>query len=273
MISNASEEQTTLADEQTALEDRPLEPRLRVMVVGASSGIGAALVREYSRRGAYVAALARREDLLAKMAEGINAASPSGGKVFTYAHDVTDYEEIPSLFAKIVNDLSGVDIVIYNAGVMFGVDPDEFDFEKDRPQIEVNLMGAVAWLNQAALRFQRIGSGQIVGISSVAGDRGRRNNPTYQAAKGGLSIYLESLRNRLSQYGVNVTTIKPGFVKTDMLANATSSLGAITAEDAARRIANAVKRNRQIAYVPGWWRLVMLVIRLIPSFVFRRLSI
>ncbi|MEM7798486.1 MAG: SDR family NAD(P)-dependent oxidoreductase [Chloroflexota bacterium] len=270
---DSSHEQVPIAQPISSRSDRPLEPHARVIVIGASSGIGAALVRNLARKGCYVAAVARRADLLQKLSESINAASPNGGRVFSYVHDVTHYDEIPTLFEQIVTDLSGVDVVIYNAGVMYAIDPAEYDFDKDRRQIEVNLLGAIAWLNMAANRFQQLNTGQIVGISSVAGDRGRRNNPTYQTAKGGLSIFLESLRNRLSQNGVNVTTIKPGFVKTDMLANATRTTGAITAEAAADQIVAAIERKRQVVYVPGWWRFVMLTIKSIPSFIFRRLNI
>lgn len=252
---------------------RPLEPHPRAIVIGASTGIGAALTRELTRRGYVVAAVARQGELLEQLCRNINATTPDGICAKPYVHDVTDFTAVPHLFRTIVQDLGGLDMVIYNAGVMPSVGADEFDFAKDRQQIEVNLLGAMAWLNEAAERFRLAGGGHIVGISSVAGDRGRRYNPAYHTSKGGLSVYLESLRNRLSQHGVHVTTIKPGMVETQMLENAPQKLWVISATEAAERIVAAAESGRQTVYIPARWRWVMLIIRHIPSFIFRRLNL
>ncbi|MCH7663513.1 MAG: SDR family NAD(P)-dependent oxidoreductase, partial [Chloroflexi bacterium] len=133
--------------------------------------------------------------------------------------------------------------------------------------------GAVAWMGQAAILFEQMKTGQIVGVSSVAGDRGRGGNPAYNTAKAGLSTYLESLRNRLTRKGVNVLTVKPGFVDTaNFRRNATASFGVISPEKAAEKIWQAMRKKKQIVYVPGWWRWFMMVIRNVPSFIFRRMS-
>ena len=245
---------------------RPLESVKRAIVIGASSGVGAALVQTLAQRGYRVAALARRADELEKLSSQLP-------NVLSYPHDVTDYETIPALFQQIVRDLDGLDLIVYVAGVQPPVTADEYDFAKDRQMIETNLLGAMAWLNQAALRFGRTNQGQIVGISSVAGDRGRSAFPAYHTSKGALSIYLESLRNRLDKKGVTVTTIKPGFIDTALLANATKTFWVISAESAAKQIVQAIEKRQQVVYIPGRWRWVMLIIQHIPSFIFRRLSI
>ncbi|MCB0036420.1 MAG: SDR family NAD(P)-dependent oxidoreductase, partial [Anaerolineales bacterium] len=214
--------------ETTIPPKRPLEPHPRAIVVGASSGIGAALTKELVRQGYVVAALARREEKLNQLCETVNAAAAAGARALPFVHDVTDFEAIPALFQEIVQQLNGLDLIIYNAGVMPSVALDEFDFAKDKQQLEVNTLGAMAWLNQAAVRFQQTGSGHIVGISSVAGDRGRVGNPAYNTSKAALTTYLEALRNRLSRHGVQVTTIKPGFVDTVMLADAKTTFGVIS---------------------------------------------
>ena len=138
--------------------------------------------------------------------------------------------------------------------------------------IRTNLLGAIAWLNQAAARFERARAGRIVGISSIAGDRGRVGSPVYNAGKAGLDTYLEALRNRLSRHGVTVTTIKPGFIDTDLLKNAPRTFWVVSADEAAAMTLAAIDRRRQLAYVPPRWRLVGLAVRLMPSFIFRRLS-
>lgn len=245
---------------------RPLEPEKRAIVIGASSGIGAALAQELAQQGYIVAALAPDETGLKRVAEGGN------GRILTYPHDVTHTDETPALFQQIVHDLGGVDLVAYIAGVQPVVALDEYNFEKDAAMIHVNLLGAIAWLNQAAIRFERAKSGHILAVSSIAGDRGRVGAPVYNTSKAGLSTYLEALRNRLSRHGVTVTTIKFGFVNTALLENAAKTFWVISPEKAAQEIHKAVQKKRQTVYAPARWGLVSLVIRHIPSFIFRRMS-
>src|SRR5207253_11293467 len=127
-----------------------------------------------------------------------------------------------------------------------------------------------AWLNEAARRFERAGEGTIVGISSIAGDRGRRGNPAYGASKAALDHFLEALRNRLSQRGVTVVTIKPGFVDTDLTRGMPGLFWLISADEAARRILAAARGGSVTPYVPARSRFVGLIIRSSPSFLFRR---
>jgi short-subunit dehydrogenase len=251
---------------------RPLEPQPKAIVVGASSGIGAALVQELVRQGYTVAALARREVRLAELCDSINKG-PGPGRAVAYTHNVTHFEETAAVFQQVVSDLGGLDLLIYVAGVQPALTADEYSFEKDESMIKVNLLGAMAWLGQAAVRFQRTGRGQIAAISSIAGDRGRRLNPGYNASKAGLDTYLEGLRNRLTQHGVTVTTLKMGFVDTVLLANAPKTMWVISPEQAAGRIYRAIRRRKQMVYIPGRWRMVSLIIRAIPSFIFRRLNL
>lgn len=262
---------TTLESSKNMSKTRPLEPERRALVIGASSGIGAALVRELAHAGYRVAALARREQKLQELCAAINTAV-SAERAFAYGHSVTNFDEIPALFQQIVSDLGGLDLIVYAAGIQPPVAINEYNFAKDKAMMDVNTLGAMAWLNEAAVRFERTGQGQIVGISSIAGDRGRVGSPVYNSSKAALNSYLESLRNRLTRHGVTVTTIKPGFVETRLLANATRTFWVISPDDAARTIYQAVRRRRQTVYVPARWGLVGLIIRHIPSFIFRRLS-
>lgn len=261
-----------MAIKQSIPVDPPLNPKPRAVVVGASSGIGAALARKLAFQGSMVAVLARRKDALATLCEEINAVAGETRAV-AYQHDVTDFDSIPATFQTILSDLGSLDLVAYVAGAQFSVGFSEYDFEKDRQTIEINLLGAMAWLNQAAVLFERMGSGHIIGISSVAGDRGRVSNPPYHGSKAGLSTYLESLRNRLTRKGVHVLTVKPGFVQTALFEeHATASFGVISPEKAADAIYRGIHRRKQVLYTPGWWRWMMLVIQHMPSFIFRRLS-
>jgi len=241
--------------------------RRRALVVGASSGIGAALVRELVRRGYGVAALARRAEELARLAREFPA-----GRVLVRAHDVHAIEQVPALFEALVQELGGLDLLVYAAGIMPAVAPDEFDTAKDREILLVNTVGAIAWCNPAAEYFRSRRSGTICGLSSIAGDRGRKGNPVYGASKAALSHYLEALRNRLDDHGVHVCTIKPGPVATPMTAALGELPGMVSAESVAATIARVATRA-QTRYVPLKWLGVSLVIRAIPSFLFRRITI
>ena len=256
---------------ETEQVSQPLEPVLRAIVVGASSGIGAAMVKELASQGYRVAALARRESLLKELCDEVNGQT-GNGRVFYRVHNVTDYDEIPATFQSVIRDLGGLDLIVYATGIQPAVMLDEYNFAKDKAMIEVNLLGAIAWLDETAVRFQREGKGQIVAISSVAGDRGRIGSPVYNTSKAGLNTYLEALRNRLTRHGITVTTIKPGFVDTVLLENAPKTFWVISPEQAAASIYQAIRKHKQTVYVPARWRWVMLIIRNIPSFIFRRMN-
>jgi len=248
----------------------PLTQRKCAILVGASSGIGAALARRLASKGYRLALLSRRSELLSTLCEEINK---DAGEVLAlyYEHDVTDGDSVPGLLTTILADMGNLDLFVYNAGISQMVGLKKYDFVKDRRTMEVNLVGALAWLNPVAAMFQQLRSGQIVGISSVAGDRGRVGNPSYNASKAALSSYLESLRNRLTRYGVNVLTVKPGFVETDLLAGAKKTFLVISPEQAADEIYKAISKHKQVVYIPTLWRWIMLIVRNIPSFIFRRM--
>ena len=250
----------------------PLKPRARALIIGASSGMGAALAKKLAGEGYDLALIARREELLSSACDEINR-NIDKGRARYYVHDVSNYGVVPDLLRRIVSDLGGLDLVIYAAGVNFAPLVDEYNTENDRQMLEVNLIGGFAWLNLIAAMFQSARAGQIVGISSVAGERGRVANPGYNASKAGLTSYLESLRNRLTRHGVNVLTIKAGFVQTDMLKAAQKVMFPITVEKAADDIWKAIRARKQEIYTPWFWRWIMFVIRNIPSILFRRMSI
>ena len=249
----------------------PLSPRRRVILIGSAKGLGAAIARRLAHESYSLALTDRNVDLLDQLCAEINQAS---GEIRArpYIHDVRNYEQVPDLLQKMIIDLGGLDLFIYNAGVLLPTTPVTYDFEKDRQTMEVNALGAIAWFNVVAPIFQSLHSGQIVGISSVAGDRGRVGNPAYNASKAALTTYLEALRNRLTRHGVHVLTVKPGFMDTEMLKSSPRTFWVVSPEKAADDIWRALRTRKQTIYTLGRWGLVMLIIRHIPSVIFRRLS-
>lgn len=242
------------------------------IVVGASAGIGEAVARRLAAVGCRVALVARRAERLEAIAAELNQGRDEP-VAFTVVHDVRRREGVAELVEETARRLGGLDLVVYAAGLMERVAFDEYDTARDVAMLEVNLLGAVAWLNPVAERFARLRSGTIVGIGSVAGDRGRSGNPVYNTSKAGLHTYLEALRNRIARTGARVVTIKPGTVDTDMTRGMGGLLWLISADRAAERILKAARRGAVVAYVPARWRPLMWVIRAIPSLVFRRLKV
>lgn len=240
-------------------------PAGRALIVGGSDGIGAALVSALAASGWRVAAVGRSESKLRSL-----AAKFTSGEVLAYAHDVRDVENTRELFDRIVAELGGLDMIQYCAGVMPAVREDEYNIEKDREILDINCTGAMAWLDCAAALFERQRRGQIVGISSIAGDRGRRGNPGYHASKAWLDTFLESLRNRLARYGVSVVTIKPGYIDTGMTRGRPKLFWVISADECARRILSACRQRVNVRYVPMRWYWVAFIIKRVPSFIMTR---
>ena len=246
------------------------------IVVGASSGIGKALAEQLLKQGVSVAMVSRRREPMEELRITNYELRKDGntrGEAFVYQHDVLDYDKTESLFQQITHDLGGLDLVIYSSGVMQSVEEHEYSFAKDREMIEVNVIGAFAWLDEAAKRFERTKSGTIVGISSVAGERGRRANLAYGTSKAALTTFLEGLRNRVSRYGIKIITVKPGFIDTEMTRGKPGLFWLISAEEAAKQILRDARRGQEIIYVPAKWRWVAMALRSVPSFLFRHLNV
>ncbi len=249
----------------------PLQPRKRAILVGASSGLGAALAKKLAREGWTLALLSRRSGLLADLCAEINADGAT--RALAYEHDVTHYAEAPSLLKRVIADLGGLDLFIFNAGINLPPGLEKMSAGNDIQMIATNLSGAIAWLAPVGDLFKEAKSGMIVGISSVAGDRGRIANPGYNTSKAGLTTYLEALRNRLTRHGVHVLTVKPGFMSTEMLrASAGPKPFTVSPERAADDIYKAIQKRKQVIYTHPIWGWIMLVIKHVPSVVFRRLS-
>ena len=243
----------------------------RAIIVGASSGIGAELARQLVAEGCDVALVGRRRAELDALAAEL---SRQGRKAIVETHDVTNHDEAPLVFERLVEELGGLDLIVYAAGVIHVPEESVWDARAEILQLQVNAVGAIAWTTPAAAMFEAKRAGTILGISSIAGERGRRNMPGYTSSKAALTTWMEALRNRISRYGVNVVTVKPGFVDTDMTKHLTKKPMMIPVKTAARLILNAAKRGDSASvFVPFQWWLVAMMLRHMPSAIFRRLDI
>lgn len=235
----------------------------RVWLVGASSGIGAELARELVRRGARVAVTARRRERLEEVSGGLMKVVPA---------DVTDADGMRAAAATARHELDGLDVVVWCAGYWKQSDATRWDADEFARHVEVNLLGLNTVLGAVLPEMVRRRAGHVVGVASVAGYRGLPGSEAYGATKAAQISLLESLRASLRRRGVRVTTVSPGFVRTEMTATNTFPMPFIVDADvAARAIADGLERGRAEIVFPLRMAVVMKLARLVPVGLWARL--
>lgn len=241
-----------------------------LLLVGGTSDIGRSTALQYAQAGWRVVLAARNADEARRNADDI--AARTGAEVTVEQLDVLKTDD----FSGFVDRLPALpETVICVVGELGDQARAQTDAGHATSVIRTNFEGPALLLSLFAERFVARGSGTIVGVSSVAGDRGRGSNYFYGAAKAGFSAFLSGLRNRLAASGVRVVTIKPGFVRTRMI-EGMKTPGLLTAEpdETGRAIFKAAQSGRgDVVYVRPVWRAVMTVISLIPEPVFKRLRL
>lgn len=240
-----------------------------VLIIGARSDIAKATAREYAKHGYDLYLAARNASELEEFANDIVVRSRRIVK--TVELDILNYKSHPSFYTQLEEKPLGV---ICAVGYLGDQQKSQTDFDEAQGIINTNYTGVVSLLNIIADDFELRKSGFIIGISSVAGDRGRKSNYTYGSAKAALTAYLSGLRNRLCDSQVHVMTVKPGFVATKMTEDMDLP-DKLTAqpEDIAKSIYNAQQKNKNILYSKWIWRWIMLIIRNIPEWKFKNMSI
>lgn len=243
----------------------------RVLIIGACSAIAMATARHYAEHGAALFLAARNRQHLDALAADLEVRG--AGRVEVAEFEALGYDDHGSLIDRAWEWLNHVDIVLVAHGSLGDQLQSTRSFEVARREFEINTISVMSLLSHVVPRLRESKAGAIAVISSVAGDRGRQSNYIYGAAKGAISIYLQGLRNELASDGVSVLTVKPGFVDTPMTADITKGALWASPEDIAEGIVSGLERGRDVAYLPWFWRYIMLIIKLIPERVFKRLSL
>lgn len=237
-----------------------------VLILGATSDIGWAIADRYRAQGSHLLLAGRNKTALE---DRVKNAGWSNVSVLTF--EATDFEAHKAWFAALPS-IPEVTVCVF--GYLGDQQKAEKEWSEARQIIDTNYTGCVSILNVVAEVYKQKKSGTIVGISSVAGERGRQSNFIYGSAKAGFTAYLSGLRNRLFPSGVKVVTVKPGFVYTRMTAGLKLP-ASLTAkpEQVASRVVSAAKSGKSVVYVLPIWAIVMLVIRTIPEFIFKRMKL
>ncbi len=243
-----------------------------VLVLGATSSVGQAIAHEYARKG-YDLILAAR-DTCESQAIARDLVTRYQVKAVPVNWDAVCFDTHANFAATVLEESPSNLVGVFSCtGVMFDQRETEGNLNKLRQTFDVNLTGTVWTLECLAPYFEKKKEGFIGVVSSVAGDRGRQSNYLYGAAKGGLNIYLEGLRNRLTPSNVAVTTIKPGFIDTKMTWGKPGLFLVATPQQAAVAMVRAVEKKAHTAYVPGFWRWIMTIIWSVPEFVFKKMKL
>lgn len=239
------------------------------LIIGAKSDIAKAMAWQYAQKGYNLFLAARNSDSLKEDASDLSIRHKID--VIPCELDILDY----SHHENFLDNLEPFpEIIVCAAGYLGDQQKAEQDQNEARLIMETNYNACASLLNLTAKKLEDKGSGTIIGISSVAGDRGRMSNYFYGSAKGGFSDFLSGLRSRLAKKGIHVMTLKPGFVATKMT-EGMDLPGLLTAspDEVAKAAIKGAERKANILYCKWFWRYIMTIIQLIPEFIFKKLKL
>jgi decaprenylphospho-beta-D-erythro-pentofuranosid-2-ulose 2-reductase len=243
----------------------------RLIILGATSAIAEATAREFAERGDALFLVARSQQRLQSMAADLMVRGAS--KVAYRVQDLNETDAFPAMFDEASTALEGLDAALIAHGTLSDQKACEASTALLLSEFQTNALSVMMLCTHLANRFEAQKRGVIAVISSVAGDRGRQSNYAYGSAKAAVTAFTSGLRQRLRPAGVQVVTIKPGFVDTPMTAAFKKGPAWASPASVAKQIARAMIRGTPVIYTPGFWRPIMFVIRSIPEFVFRRLAL
>lgn len=235
----------------------------KAIIIGASSGIGSELARILSEKGYEVGLTARREQLLLDLQDRLK------GKSHIKVMDVADAPAARQRLQELIDEMGGMDLIVLNAGIGDA----KATWEKELQIIDINVKGFVALANLAVDHFIERGGGHLVGVSSVASIRGTRIATVYSATKSFISNYMEGLRARANKkrWGIAVTDVRPGFVKTRMTEKNKNMFWVASAPKAAQQIFEAIKEKKDVAYITKRWILVATLLKLLPRSIYTKM--
>lgn len=239
-----------------------------ILILGAMSDVAQAMAHEYAKHGYGIMLAARKKERLEPLQKDLEIRYNI--KAYTFEFDALDYKSHFDFYKNLVHE---PDIVACVFGYLGDTSKGLLDWKETEQILNVNFTGAVCILNVVASNMMERKNGTIIGISSVAGERGRQSNFLYGSAKAGFTAYLSGLRNKGFHNGVHVLTVKPGFIKTSMTQGMplNSKLTA-TPQKIAKDIFKAADEKKNVLYSLWMWKYIMCIIKSIPEFMFKRLK-
>jgi short-subunit dehydrogenase len=239
--------------------------RHKILITGASSGLGAGMARSFAAKGRDLALCARRTDRLDELKAELLQHYPSI-KIAVAALDVNDHEQVPKVFAELSDELGGIDRIIVNAGIGKGAKLGSGKSWANKATIETNLVAALVQIETALEMFTKSGAGHLVLISSVLGAKGVPGvKAAYAASKAGMRSLGESLRAEYAQGPIKISVMEPGYIESEMTAKSASTMFMVDNETGVKALVDAIEREPGRAVVPRWpWALLVQLMRVLP---------
>jgi len=242
-----------------------------ILILGATSAIAKHTTRLFAADEHTLYLVARNKDKLSSMKQDMLVR---GAKEVSYeALDLADDKEHEKLISRVTETMGSIDTVLIAYGTLAEQNKSAENYENTLKELQINCLSVISLLTILANQMEQQGSGSIAVISSPSGDRGRQSNYIYGTAKGALTIFLQGLRNRLAKSKVHVLTIKPGFVDTPMTKDFKKGFLWVNPEVISKGIYTAIKKKREVVYLPFFWRYIMIIIKSIPEKIFKYLSL
>lgn len=242
----------------------------RVLALGATSAIAQAALRLLAEQRASFFVVGRNAQKLAAVRDDLLTRGASA--VTARVADLDDTAAHPAMLAQAVSVLGGLDVALLAHGILGDQPAAQMDYATAEAILRTNFLSAVSLVTWLANYFEVERRGVIAVISSVAGDRGRKSNYVYGASKGGLNIFLDGVRNRVDRSGVQVLTIKPGFVATPMTAHLRRTALFAEPSRVGRDIVRAIAKRKDVVYTPRFWGPIMVLVRSVPRRIFKRMN-
>ncbi|KQH80173.1 oxidoreductase [Mycobacterium gordonae] len=239
--------------------------RQKILITGASSGLGAGMARAFAAQGRDLALCARRTDRLEELKTELSQQYPSI-KIAVAQLDVNDHDQVPKVFGELSDELGGIDRIIVNAGIGKGARLGSGKLWANKATLETNLIAALVQIEAALEMFNQRGSGHLVLISSVLGNKGVPGvKAAYAASKAGVSSLGESLRAEYAKGPIKVSVMEPGYIESEMTAKSGTTMLMVDNETGVRKLVAAIEREPGRAAVPWWpWAPLVQLMRVLP---------
>lgn len=242
-----------------------------ILILGATSAIAKKTTRLFAADEDNLYLVARNEEKLKSMQQDMLVRGASS--VNYKSLDLSDDQQHVKLIQQATEAMGSIDIVLVAYGTLSEQKASEMSYKNTLKELQINCLSVISLLTLLANQLEEQKSGTLAVISSPAGDRGRQSNYIYGTAKGALTIFMQGLRNRLAKSKVHVLTIKPGFVDTPMTKDFKKGLLWVSPEVISKGIYTAIRKKREVVYLPFFWRYIMIIIKSIPEKIFKHLSL
>lgn len=243
----------------------------KIIIFGATSAIAMETAKIWAGRGDELCLIARSAEKMEALSKDLLTRGAS--RVVSMQSDLSEIAGHTQLLRSIQSQFGDYDVALFAYGTLGSQTKCEESYEETFKELNTNFLSVVSLLTSIANSFQKSGSGTIAVITSVAGDRGRKSNYVYGTAKGALSKFLQGLRNRFGKTGVHIVDIKPGFTDTPMTAEFPKGPLFVSPKVVGEGIVKAIDGKKNTVYLPWFWEIIMLIIKHIPEFIFKKLSL